>query len=362
MTCLTTFGYQKAIGHGVGMNASSLSFFDHNVPIKDYVQALKKEAADKEVSKEAAKEPKTPPSAPSASSSSALASSGKPSIPTLSSFANVVSAVVAVSTAAVTGAAGAAHGSSTSPRPLQTFTMESFKDMHEMAKLDNDVGVVLSAVSVAHAYAIAREQRKARGSFGSVSGSFISFAEGESGNASADKSAPVSPRQRRDSLTEKWQRSLSFTLIANAIDEKPTEKHHEKHTHKEDDKMDALQRTKALFAKAAAAALAARDGLTTSPSTGGATAAPVGGKTPTEYALKIFDKAKVVSARKVAQVLHEAAILATPAVQQCPFIVHLVGKFQTADSLVLVMEKATRRDLWTLMNDRRGEFSCSVES
>jgi hypothetical protein len=159
-------------------------------------------------------------------------------------------------------------------------------------------------------------------------------------------------------MTEKWQRSLSFSIIAHTIDEKQShtlavphkEDHKELKEHKEE-KVEAMQRTRARFAKAAAAALAARDGTASSPGTSGTA---VGGKTPIEYALKMFNKAKVVGARKVAEVMREATMLALPAVQQCAFIGRLVGRFQTPDSLVMVMEKATRRDLWTLMNDRRG--------
>ena len=334
VTCLTTFGFQTAIGHGESYNTSSLTI-DQKGRIKDFVQALKQKDKEKEVVRA-----KRNPVSRSfvASTQPAAPKPGKPFTPTLGSFSDDLAAAVARSVAAM----GSLQKNTTSAVTLPTFTMESFKDLHEMAKLDNDVGFVVSAVSVADAVALARERQKARKNFALVSGGFAPLeegaplVEGESEDALAESSSDLSsPRLRRSLAIEKWQRSLAL-MATETISE-------EEETNAEDKKAQAIRRTKSLFIKEAAAIVAARDG-----------ARFAGGKTPTEYALKMFNKAKIISTNKVAQVLNEAAILAISAVQQCPFIVRRVGKFQTSDFLVLVMEKAARRDLWTLMNDRRG--------
>ena len=74
-----------------------------------------------------------------------------------------------------------------------------------------------------------------------------------------------------------------------------------------------------------------------------------------ECVLKIFRKAKLVDSNKVAAALRESSILSSPVVQQCPFIVKLIGKFQTSDSLVMVMDHVDRRDLKTLMTDFKND-------
>ena len=333
VTCLTTFGFQTAIGHGESYNTCSLAI-EQNGRIKEYVQALKQKALDKEM----ARATRNPPSASFvASSRPSSPKSGTSPTLKLGSLADVTAAATATATAISAGGASSRRKSTVTPRTLPTFSMEHFKDLHEMVKLDNDVGFVVSAVSVADAYALARERRKARKNYGLVSGTFAPLVQGESLDASGESMDPASPRLRRSLSTEKWQRSLSFTLLATETTSD------EQQARLDDEKAEAIRRTKALFAKNAAAIIAARDGERLA-----------GGKTPTEYALKMFNKAKIISTKKVVQVLNEAAILAIPAVQQCPFIVRLVGKFQTPDFLVLVIEKAARKDLWTLMNDRRG--------
>ena len=74
-----------------------------------------------------------------------------------------------------------------------------------------------------------------------------------------------------------------------------------------------------------------------------------------ECVLKIFRKAKLIDSNKVAAAIREASILSSPVVQQCPFIVRLIGKFQNSESLVLVMDYVARRDLKTLMTDFKND-------
>ena len=65
-----------------------------------------------------------------------------------------------------------------------------------------------------------------------------------------------------------------------------------------------------------------------------------------EYVLKRLNKTAVVAQKFVRVVKAEAAILSS---LNNPFIAKLFGKFQTPDELVLVLERCTGGDLWTVI-------------
>ena len=72
-----------------------------------------------------------------------------------------------------------------------------------------------------------------------------------------------------------------------------------------------------------------------------------------QYVLKIVYKDLAVSEAAVAKVLNEAKMLAEMPLSQHPFVPRLVTKFQTNDSLIMVMEKVNTNanpcDLWSLI-------------
>ena len=72
-----------------------------------------------------------------------------------------------------------------------------------------------------------------------------------------------------------------------------------------------------------------------------------------QYVLKIVYKDLAVSEAAVPKVLNEAKMLAEMPLSQHPFVPRLVTKFQTNDSLIMVMEKVNTNanpcDLWSLI-------------
>lgn len=72
-------------------------------------------------------------------------------------------------------------------------------------------------------------------------------------------------------------------------------------------------------------------------------------KAITKYVLKRLFKSSVVLSNEVKHVMDEVKILAT---LTSPFILCLLGKFQTCDELIFVFEIAPSGDLWSLIHER----------
>ena len=72
-------------------------------------------------------------------------------------------------------------------------------------------------------------------------------------------------------------------------------------------------------------------------------------KDVTKYVLKRLFKSAVVLSNEVKHVMDEVKILAT---LNSPFILCLLGKFQTCDELIFVFEIAPSGDLWSLIHER----------
>lgn len=68
-----------------------------------------------------------------------------------------------------------------------------------------------------------------------------------------------------------------------------------------------------------------------------------------KYVLKRLFKSKVVSQNAVKHVLDEAKILET---LSSLFVIRMLGRFQTPDELIFVLESAPSGDLWTLIHER----------
>lgn len=72
-------------------------------------------------------------------------------------------------------------------------------------------------------------------------------------------------------------------------------------------------------------------------------------KDVTKYVLKRLFKSSVVLSNQVKHVLDEAKILEE---LNSPFILCMLGKFQTCDELVFVFEIVPSGDLWSLIHER----------